>query len=227
MGWFRRLMRRLRFRTIHDVALMMGRERTGHEASPSAAKAAGHPCPRLNANKNIIRRNSRSAGADGRPTSDREPNHGADIANSAGAQAIPDAIHKRWPWIRHLFADGAYDRTRLLDKAAFLDSSSKLSPHRQRTTLQSASLRVGWLIRSRLIRDFEQRLDFSEAMIHVASEASCCAAWPTSGRSQTDANSRSQLTTSRLPGPGLTSLHQAARSSENKLSARQLTNSSP
>jgi hypothetical protein len=50
---------------------------------------------------------------------------------SLGAQAIPDAIHKRWPWIRHLFADGAYDRTRLLDKAAFLDSSSKLSPHRQ------------------------------------------------------------------------------------------------
>jgi putative transposase len=45
----------------------------------------------------------------------------ADIADSTGAQAILDTIRKRWPWIKHLFADGAYDRTRLFDKAAFLD----------------------------------------------------------------------------------------------------------
>ena len=32
-----------------------------------------------------------------------------------------NAIRKRWPWIKYLFADGAYDRTKLLDKAAFLD----------------------------------------------------------------------------------------------------------
>jgi hypothetical protein len=24
-----------------------------------------------------------------------------------------DALRKRWPWIKHLFADGAYDRTTL------------------------------------------------------------------------------------------------------------------
>ncbi len=40
--------------------------------------------------------------------------------DSAGAQAILDAIRNRRPWIKHLFADGAYDRTKLLDKAAFL-----------------------------------------------------------------------------------------------------------
>ncbi|TWA63494.1 transposase [Azospirillum brasilense] len=40
---------------------------------------------------------------------------------SAGAQLILDALRKRWPWLRHLFADGAYDRGRLLSKAAFLD----------------------------------------------------------------------------------------------------------
>ena len=34
---------------------------------------------------------------------------------------ILDAIRKRWPWLKHLFADGAYDRTELMDKAAFLD----------------------------------------------------------------------------------------------------------
>jgi hypothetical protein len=48
-----------------------------------------------------------------------------------------DAIRKRWPWVKHLFADGAYDRTQLMDKAAFLgfvfhvaarNISSELSP---------------------------------------------------------------------------------------------------
>ncbi len=45
----------------------------------------------------------------------------ADVSDSAGAQLILDGIRKRWPWIKHLFADSAYDRTKLLDKAAFLD----------------------------------------------------------------------------------------------------------
>ena len=45
----------------------------------------------------------------------------ADISDSAGAQAILDAIRKRWPWIKHLFADDAYDRRKFMDKAAFKD----------------------------------------------------------------------------------------------------------
>ncbi len=46
----------------------------------------------------------------------------ADISGSAGAQTILDAIRMRWPWVKHLFADGAYDDgTQLMDKAAFLD----------------------------------------------------------------------------------------------------------
>jgi putative transposase len=31
----------------------------------------------------------------------------ADISDSAGAKSIVAAIRKRWPWLRHLFADGA------------------------------------------------------------------------------------------------------------------------
>ena len=34
---------------------------------------------------------------------------------------ILDRVRKRWPWRKHLFADSAYDRTKLMDKAAFLD----------------------------------------------------------------------------------------------------------
>lgn len=72
--------------------------------------------------------------------------------------------------------DGAYDRTMLLDKARFLDfvvetvrridaePGSKDFPHRwvvKRT--------FGWLTRwRRLERDYEQRREVSEAMIHFA-----------------------------------------------------------
>lgn len=35
--WFRRFVRRLLFRMIHDVALMLDREREGREQSPTAA----------------------------------------------------------------------------------------------------------------------------------------------------------------------------------------------
>lgn len=45
----------------------------------------------------------------------------ADISDSAGAQAILDGIRKRWPWVKHLFADDACDQLKLMDKAAYLD----------------------------------------------------------------------------------------------------------
>jgi transposase len=44
-----------------------------------------------------------------------------DIADSAGTEAILEAIRKRWPWVKHPFADGACDRLKLMDKAAPLD----------------------------------------------------------------------------------------------------------
>lgn len=83
----------------------------------------------------------------------------ADIFDRAGAQAIFDVLAKRWPWIKHLFADGAYDRRQLLDKTAFLDfvveivrrndPGFKILPRRwvvERT--------FGWLTRyRRLVRD--------------------------------------------------------------------------
>jgi transposase len=100
----------------------------------------------------------------------------ADISDSAGAHAILEAIRKRWPWVKHLFADGAYDRLKLMDKAAFLDfvievikrsddqKGFQVLPRRwvvERT--------FGWMIRwRRLVRDYEQRIDVSQAMIFVA-----------------------------------------------------------
>jgi putative transposase len=180
--WFRRFVRLLLFRTIHDIALMMDRERVGREASPSAgvidsqsvkapsAKERGYDA----AKKVVGRKRHVVVDTDGRLLMVNLTT--ADISDSAGAQMILDAIRKRWPWVKHLFADGAYDRGQLMDKAAFLnfvievvrridtDPGFKVVPRRwvvERT--------LGWLTRwRRLVRDYEQLLDVSEAMIHVA-----------------------------------------------------------
>jgi len=98
----------------------------------------------------------------------------ADIADSTGAQHVLTALRQRWPWIKHLFADGAYDRRQLLDHAAFFDfvveivrrtdKDFKILPRRW-----AVERTFGWLTRyRRLVRDYEARIDVSEAMIHVA-----------------------------------------------------------
>ena len=100
----------------------------------------------------------------------------ADISDSAGAQTILDAIRKRWPWLKHLFADSAYDRGKLMDKAAFGDFTIavvkritgepgfKVLPRRW-----VVERSFGWMIRwRRLVRDYERRIDVSESMIYVA-----------------------------------------------------------
>ena len=100
----------------------------------------------------------------------------ADISDSAGAQAILNAIRKRWPWVKHLFADGAYDRLKLMDKAAYLDfiveiirrsDGQKGFEALPRRWVVERSL--GWMTRwRRLVRDYEASIDVSEAMILVA-----------------------------------------------------------
>jgi transposase len=127
-AWFRELARRFLFQTIHDVALMLDRERAGRKASPSAAvierqsvKALDAKTRGYDANKKIVGRKRHIAvDTDGRVLMVDLTT--ADISDSAGARAILDGIRKRWPWVKHLFADGAYDRLKLMDKAAYLVS---------------------------------------------------------------------------------------------------------
>ena len=180
--WFRRFVRLLLFRTIHDVTLMLDRERAGREASPSAGildsqsvKAPAAKTRGFDGGKKIVgRKRHIVVDTDGRLLMINLTT--ADISDSAGAQMILDAIRKRWPWLKHLFADGAYDRSTLMDKAAFLDfvieivrriegqEGFEVLPRRwvvERT--------FGWMMRwRRLVRDYETRIDVSEAMIHVA-----------------------------------------------------------
>jgi hypothetical protein len=41
----------------------------------------------------------------------------ADVLDSSGPQTILDPIRMRWPWLKHLFADAGYIRTKLMDLA--------------------------------------------------------------------------------------------------------------
>jgi len=181
-GWFRELARRFLFQTIHDVELMLDRERAGREASPSAAvidsqsvKAPQAETRGYDANKKIVGRKRHIAvDTDGRLLMVNLTT--ADISDSAGAQAILDAIRKRWPWVKHLFADAAYDRLTLMDKAAYLNFVIEII----RRSEQQKGFHVlprrwvvertfGWMMRwRRLVRDYEKRIDISTAMIHVA-----------------------------------------------------------
>jgi transposase len=180
--WFRRFVRLLLFRTTHDVAVMIDRERAGREASPTAGvvdsqsiKAPAAKSRGYDAGKKITGRKRHIAvDTDGRLLMVNLTT--ADISDSAGAQTILDAIRKRWPWLKHFFADGAYDRRQLLDKAAFLDFTVEVVRRIEgekgfhvlpRRWVVERSF--GWLTRyRRLVRDYEQRLDVSEAMIYAA-----------------------------------------------------------
>src|SRR5437763_13447372 len=92
--WFRRFVRLLLFRTIHDVALMIDRERSGRTASPTAgvidsqsvkapaAKKRGYDA----AKKVVGRKRHIAVDTDGRLLMINLTT--ADIVDSAGAQII-------------------------------------------------------------------------------------------------------------------------------------------
>jgi putative transposase len=181
--WFRRFARRLLFRTIHDVALMLDRERAGREASPTAGvldsqtvKAPVAPggggydaAKRVKGRKRHV-----VVDTDGRLLMvNLTP---ADVQDAQGAERIIAAVRRRWPWLKHLFADGAYDRGRLMSQAAYRDfvievvrkltGQRGFQPLPRRRVVERT---FGWMRRwRRLVRDYEQRCDVSEAMIGVA-----------------------------------------------------------
>jgi transposase len=85
---------------------------------------------------------------------------------------ILDSVRKRWPWLKHLFADGACDRTQLMDKAAFLNFTVEIV--RRSDAAQGFEViprrwvverTFAWMTRwRRLVRDYEERIDCSEGL---------------------------------------------------------------
>jgi putative transposase len=181
--WFRRFVRRLLFRTLHDVALMLDRERVGHEASPTAGVMDSQTLKAPHApggggydaaKKMKGRKRHVAVDTDGRLLMvNLTP---ADVQDAAGAEAIVKAVRQRWPWLKHLFADGAYDRGHLMNAAAYrdfvieivrkLDGQQGFQPLPRRWVVERT---FGWMTRwRRLVRDYEKRIDVSRAMILVA-----------------------------------------------------------
>lgn len=179
--WFRRLARRLMFRTVHDIALMIDRALADRATDPTAAVIDSHtikaPAPGAErgfdgAKKTVGRKRHIAVDTDGRLLLVHLTP--ANISDRAGAQAILDALHRKWPWIKQLFADGAYDRRQLMDKAAFLDFTLDIVKRTEPAFVVLPRRWVvertfGWMTRHRrLVRDYETRIDMSEAMIDVA-----------------------------------------------------------
>jgi transposase len=181
-GWLRELAHCFLSQTIHDLALIVDREQAGREASPSAdvtdsgsVKAPHVKAEGYDAGKKIVgRKRHITVDTDGRLLMVHLTP--ADISDSAGAQAILDGIRKRWPLVKHLFADGAYDRLQLMDKAAYLefvieiirrsDDQKGFQALPRRWVVERT---FGWMTRWRpLVRAYEARIYASEAMIFVA-----------------------------------------------------------
>jgi transposase len=99
-----------------------------------------------------------------------------DVADSTGAGMVLDALKERWPWVKHLFGDAAYDRRKLMDKAAFLDFTVEVVRRLEGQAGFAVQPRrwvversFAWLLRwRRLVRDYEQCIDVSQNMIYVA-----------------------------------------------------------
>lgn len=180
--WFRRFVRRLLFRLIHDIALMTDRELcdrsdqpTGGVIDSQSVKAPGAHERGYDAGKKVTGRKRHIAvDTDGRLLMVNMTK--ADIADSTGAMKVLEAVRQRWPWMKHLFADSAYDRTMLMDKALMLDfvvevvrkmqDQHQFMPLKKRWVVERS---FGWMMNwRRLVRDYEQRIDVSESMIYVA-----------------------------------------------------------
>jgi len=180
--WFRRSVRRLPFRAVHDTALMLDRERAGRGADPSAGVLDSQTVEAphapggggYDAAKRTKGRKRRVAvDTDGRLLM-ADP-AAADAQGAAGAELVAAALRERWPWLKHLFADGAYDRGKLVSAAAYRDFAvevvRKLPGQKGFQVLPRrwvAERTSGWTTRwRRLVRGCGRRCDVSEATIRV------------------------------------------------------------
>lgn len=103
--------------------------------------------------------------------------HAADIQDRDGAPAVLKTILKRWPWLRHLFADGGYQGPKLLDELAGLgrftieivkrsDAAKGFELLPRRWVVERT---FAWLGRCRrLAKDWEKSIASAEAWLLVA-----------------------------------------------------------
>ena len=104
--------------------------------------------------------------------------HAADIQDRDGAPLVLAAIIQRFPWLRHVFADGGYAGDKLRDALAKIGAWTLEIIKRSDTATGFELLPRRWVVERtfawlnrnrRLAKDFEQKIESATAWLFLAS----------------------------------------------------------
>ncbi|KXF77130.1 transposase, partial [Paramesorhizobium deserti] len=171
-------------RAISNELVMAARERDGKEASPTAGvidslsvkTTESGGIRGFDAGKKVMGR-KRHIVTDTLGLMVGLVVHAADVQDRDGAPTVLKSILKRWPWLRHVFADGGYAGPKLrgaLQKVGkftleIIKRSDRIKGFEMLPRRWVVERTFAWLGRCRrLAKDFERTIASAEAWVFIA-----------------------------------------------------------